>query len=78
VYNVEVEVTFRLTVSEPICLGIEYPCGTCDHILFPVGMLLFEISVFYLLGALSDERTYLQFAVQSLNGPSDAEPITIL
>jgi hypothetical protein len=23
-------VTLRLTVSQPICLGIEYPCGTCD------------------------------------------------
>jgi hypothetical protein len=28
--------------------------------------------------ALSDERTGLQFAVQSLNGPSRAEPVTIL
>jgi hypothetical protein len=36
---VEVKVTLRLTV----CLGIKYPCGTCDQILFPVGMLLSEI-----------------------------------
>jgi hypothetical protein len=28
--------------------------------------------------SLSDERTGLQFAVQSLNGPSRAEPVTIL
>jgi hypothetical protein len=35
----KVEVTLRLTV----CLGIEYPCGTCDQILLPVGMLLSEI-----------------------------------
>jgi hypothetical protein len=28
---------------QSVCLGIEYPCGTCDQILFPVGMLLFEI-----------------------------------
>jgi hypothetical protein len=40
---VEVEVTLRLTVSQSVCLGIEYPCGTCDQILFPVGMLLSEI-----------------------------------
>jgi hypothetical protein len=33
------EVTLRLTV----CLGIEYPCGTCDQIWFLVGMLLSEI-----------------------------------
>jgi hypothetical protein len=43
----EVEVTLRLTdsqsVSQSVCLGIEYPCGTCDQILLPVGMLLSEI-----------------------------------
>jgi hypothetical protein len=40
---VEVEVTLWLTVSQSICLGIEYPCGTCDQILLSVGMLLSEI-----------------------------------
>jgi hypothetical protein len=40
--EVEVEVTLRLTVSQSVCLGIEYPCGTCDQILFPVGKLLSE------------------------------------
>jgi hypothetical protein len=40
---VEVEVTLRLTVSQSVCLGIEYPCWTCDQILFPVEMLLSEI-----------------------------------
>jgi hypothetical protein len=39
----KVEVTLRLTVSKSVCLGIEYPCGTCDQILFPVRMLLSEI-----------------------------------
>jgi hypothetical protein len=29
----EVEVTLRLTVSQSVSLGIEYPCGTCDEIL---------------------------------------------
>jgi hypothetical protein len=43
VLSIEVEVTLRLTVSQSVCLGIEYPCGTCDQILFPVGMLLSEI-----------------------------------
>jgi hypothetical protein len=41
--RVEVEVTLRLTVSQSVCLGIEYPCGTCDQILFPVGTFLSEI-----------------------------------
>jgi hypothetical protein len=43
----EEEVTLRLTVSQSVsqsvCLGIEHPCGTCDQILLPVGMLLSEI-----------------------------------
>jgi hypothetical protein len=37
------EVTLRLTVSQSVSLGIEHPCGTCDQILLPVGMLLSEI-----------------------------------
>jgi hypothetical protein len=31
------------SVSQSVCLGIEHPCGTCDQMLFPVGMLLSEI-----------------------------------
>jgi hypothetical protein len=38
-----VEVTLRLAVSQSAYLGIEHPCGTCDRILLPVGMLLSEI-----------------------------------
>jgi hypothetical protein len=37
-----------------------------------------KVAVLFLWGALSDERTGLQFAAQSLNGPSRAEPVTIL
>jgi hypothetical protein len=37
-----------------------------------------KFAVLYLWGALSDEMTGLQFAVQSLNGPSHAESVTIL
>jgi hypothetical protein len=40
---VEVELTLRLTVSQSVCLGIEYPCATCGQILLPVGMLVTEI-----------------------------------
>jgi hypothetical protein len=28
---------------QSVCLGIEHPCGTCNQILLPVGMLLSEI-----------------------------------
>jgi hypothetical protein len=39
----EVAVTLQLTVSQTACLGIEHPCGTCDQILLPVGMLFSKI-----------------------------------
>jgi hypothetical protein len=35
--------SYLTTDSQSVCLGIEYPCGTCDQILFPFGMLLSEI-----------------------------------
>jgi hypothetical protein len=31
------------TDSQSVCLGIEYHCGTCEQILFPVGILQSEI-----------------------------------
>jgi hypothetical protein len=34
------------SVCQSVCLGIEHPCGTCDQILLPVGMLLSEICSF--------------------------------
>jgi hypothetical protein len=57
--EVEVEVTLRLRASQSLCLGIEHPCGTCEQILLPVGMLLPDICGLIF----SDERTGLQFAV---------------
>jgi hypothetical protein len=57
--------------------------GTSDQILLLVGRLLCEsccvkVAALFLRGALSDERTGLKFAVQSLNRPSRAEPVIIL
>jgi hypothetical protein len=37
-----------------------------------------KVAVLFLWGALSDDRTDLQFAMQSFNGPSRAEPVTVL
>jgi hypothetical protein len=39
---------------------------------------VWKLRSLFLWGALSDERTGLQFAVQSLNGPSHAEPVILL
>jgi hypothetical protein len=42
-YTLEEDVALRMTISQTVCIGIEYPYGTCDQILLPVGMLLSEI-----------------------------------
>jgi hypothetical protein len=42
----------------------------------PEGCCL-KVAVLFLWGDLSEERTDLQFAVQSLNGPSRSEPVAI-
>jgi hypothetical protein len=52
--------------------------GTCNLILLPVGRLLSESCGLVSVGSLSDEKTGLQFAVRSLNGPRRAEPVTTL
>jgi hypothetical protein len=35
--------SYFTTDSQSVCLGTKHPCGTCDQILLPVGMLLSEI-----------------------------------
>jgi hypothetical protein len=65
------------TVSLPIGPGVGHPFGSMTRFYFFLsfaGQLLCSSS----WGALSDERTGLQFAVKSLNGPGLAEPVTIL
>jgi hypothetical protein len=57
-------------------------CGayseTCDQIYYlPEGYCL-KVVILFLWGALSEERTGLHYAVQSLNGPNRVEPVTIL
>jgi hypothetical protein len=52
--------------------------GTCDQNYFLSEGFCLKVAVVSLWGALSDEKTGLQFAMQSLNGPSRAEPVTIL
>jgi hypothetical protein len=38
------------SVSQSVCLGIEHPCGICDQILLPVGMLLSELCALVSVG----------------------------
>jgi hypothetical protein len=75
--EVEVEVILRLTVSQYV-LVLCTLVGLANRYYFLPVCCCLQFAVLYLWGALSDERTGLQFAVQSLNGLSRAEPITIL
>jgi hypothetical protein len=47
----------RPTVSRPVCLGIKYPIGACDQI----NITCVTVTVLFLWGAFSDERTGLSF-----------------
>jgi hypothetical protein len=71
----QVEVTLRLTVSHSVSRS------RCRAPLWdwrPDISSCRNVAVLSLWGALSDDRTGLQFAVQSLNGASRAEPVTKL
>jgi hypothetical protein len=70
--------SYFTTNGQSVYLGFEPIQGLVNRYYFlSVGCCL-KIAVLFLWGALSDERKGLQFAVQSLNGPSRAEPVTIL
>jgi hypothetical protein len=73
-----VKVTLRLTVGQSVFLGIEPTLGLETRYYFLSEGFCLKVAVLFLWGALSGERTGLQFAVQSLNGRSRADPITVL
>jgi hypothetical protein len=73
-----VEVTLRLKVSQSVCLGVEPTLRLVTRYYFLLEGYCLKVAVLFLLGALSDERAGLQFAVQSLNGPNRTEPFTLL
>jgi hypothetical protein len=77
--EVEVEVTLRPTVSQSVSmLGVEPTVGLVTRYYFLSQGCCLKVAVLSLWGALSGEREGLQFAVQSLNGKSRSEPVTIL
>jgi hypothetical protein len=73
----EVEVTLRLTVSQYVLVSSTL-VGLTTRYYFLSECCCLKFAVLYLWCALSDERTGLQFAVQSLSGSNRAEPVAIL
>jgi hypothetical protein len=71
--EVEAEVTLRLTVSESVSTSW---CRAPLWDMRPDITFCRSVAVLFVWGALSDDRTGLQFAAKSLNGPSRAEPVT--
>jgi hypothetical protein len=55
--RLKVKVILRPTVSRPVCLGTKHPFGAYDQIL----ITCVTVTVLFLWGALSDERTDLFF-----------------
>jgi hypothetical protein len=74
---VKVEVTLRLTASQYVLVSSTL-VGLVTRYYFLSECYCLKFAVLFLWGAISDERTGLQFAVQSLNGLSRAEPVAIL
>jgi hypothetical protein len=58
----------RPTVSRPVCLGIKHPSGDYDQIFITCA----TVTVLFLWGALSDERSGLCFVCAA--GPADLRP----
>jgi hypothetical protein len=75
--QVNVEVTLLLTVRKYILVSSTL-VGLATRYYFLSECCCLKFSVLFLWGALFDERTGLQFAVQSHNGTSRAESVTIL
>jgi hypothetical protein len=65
--NIEVEVTLRLTVSQPVCQGVEPSLGLVPRYYFLSECRCLKVAVLSLCGALSDERfgLFLSFSVCS-------------
>jgi hypothetical protein len=66
--EVEVEVALRLMVSQSVCIGVEPTLQLVTRYYFLSEHCCLKVAVFFLWGALSDERTDL----------SRTEPVTIL
>jgi hypothetical protein len=75
--EVKVEVTIGQSVSQYVLVSSTL-VGLGTRYYFLLECCCLKVAVLFLWDALSDERTGLQFAVQSHNGSSRAEPVTIL
>jgi hypothetical protein len=58
-FSLSLSLMLRPTVSRPVCLGIKHPFGAYEQIF----ITCVTVTVLFLWGALSDERTGLSFAI---------------
>jgi hypothetical protein len=66
------------SVSQSVCIGVEPTLWLVTRYYFLSEDCCLKVAVLFLWDALSDERTDLQFPMQSLSGPSRIESMTIL
>jgi hypothetical protein len=74
---VRVARSYFTTDSQSVCLGVQASLRLVTRYYFLSECCCLNFVVLSLWGALSDERTGLQLAVQSLSGASRSEPVTI-
>jgi hypothetical protein len=70
--------SYFTTDGQPVFPGVKLTLRLVTRYYFLSEGFCLKVGVLFLWGALSHERVGLQFAVLSLNGPSRAEPVTIL
>jgi hypothetical protein len=59
--SLSLSLMLRPTVSRPVCLGIKHPSGAYDQIF----ITCVTVTVLFLWGALSDERSYVLLTLAS-------------
>jgi hypothetical protein len=64
VYEVEVEVNLRPTISRPVCLGVRRPSGTCDQFFFLLEISFRQLHACYFVAPALTRRRVCNLLVQ--------------
>jgi hypothetical protein len=77
-FEADVEIILQLTVNQSVYFGVEPTLELVSRYYFLSEGCCLKITALFLWSALSEQRTGLQFVVQSPSGPSRSKPVTIL